>query len=83
MNVTLAVTKVNTLYADKRDDCIRPKNENPSFLRKQEPLSLTPLDSGFRRNDEFPRFQMRLPGADKRNDCKVVEVNPTRLPWAC
>ena len=30
---------------------IRPKSENPSFLRKQEPLSLTPLDSCFRRND--------------------------------
>ena len=30
---------------------VRPKNENPSFLRKQEPLPLTPLDSCFRRND--------------------------------
>ena len=30
---------------------IRPKNENSSFLRKQEPLPLTPLDSCLRRND--------------------------------
>ena len=40
---------------------IRLKNENPSFLRRQEPLPLTSLDSCESRNDGFPRFHIRLP----------------------
>ena len=47
--------------------CIRPMNENPSFRRKPEPLPLTPLDSGFRRNDRQDAGMTDSP--DSKCDC--------------